>query len=241
MRIGILQCGHFPDELISDLGNYDAMFRKLLGGYGFDFHTYFVVDGDFPAAPDACDGWLITGSKHGAYEDHPWIPPLEDLIRAIRDAGRPMVGICFGHQIIAQALGGRVEKFAGGWNIGQQSYDGEMGPFALNAWHQDQVIDLPPGAQAVASNDTCAYAAIAYGDRIFTVQGHPEFSADEIDGLIRTRAPGVVPDDLIQGARDRLDAPVSSSAIADRFAVLLGGTPGPDAKGLGAKESMGQA
>ncbi len=114
MLIGILQCGHFPEDLQGESGDYDAMFERLLAGENFDYATYNVVDGDFPEGPEACDGWLITGSRHGAYEDHDWIPPLEDLIRAIRDAGRPLVGVCFGHQIIAQALGGKVVKFDGG-------------------------------------------------------------------------------------------------------------------------------
>ena len=114
MKIGILQTGHSPDNMKDALGDYGDMFVKLLGGHGFDFQIWSVVDGDFPASAVDADGWLITGSKHGAYEDHDWIPPLEQLIRAIREAGRPLVGICFGHQIIAQALGGKVEKFAGG-------------------------------------------------------------------------------------------------------------------------------
>ena len=110
MKIGILQTGHSPDNMKDALGDYGDMFVKLLGGHGFDFQIWSVVDGDFPASAVDADGWLITGSKHGAYEDHDWIPPLEQLIRAIREAGRPLVGICFGHQIIAQALGGKVEN-----------------------------------------------------------------------------------------------------------------------------------
>ena len=82
-----------------------------------------IADNEFPAGPDAADGWLITGSKHGAYEDHDWIPPLEQLIRDIYAAGRPLVGVCFGHQIIAQALGGTVEKFKGGWSVGHTTYE----------------------------------------------------------------------------------------------------------------------
>ena len=111
MKIGILVTGHPPDELREKFGTYDGMFRTLLGGHGFTFETYHVVDSQFPENAESADGWVITGSRHGAYEDHPWIPPLEDLIRAIHDKGQPLIGVCFGHQIIAQALGGKVEKF----------------------------------------------------------------------------------------------------------------------------------
>ena len=114
MKIGILITGHTPDELKPDVGTYGDMFQRLLDGNGFTFDVYPVVDGVFPTGVDAADGWLITGSKHGAYEAHDWIPPLEQFIRDTYGDGRPMIGVCFGHQIIAQALGGKVEKFDGG-------------------------------------------------------------------------------------------------------------------------------
>ena len=90
MKLGILQTGHSPEDLYGDFGDYDAMFRDLLDGNGFEFQTWAVVDGIFPDGPEAADGWLITGSKHGAYENHPWIAPLEEFIRAVY-AGRPVL------------------------------------------------------------------------------------------------------------------------------------------------------
>jgi GMP synthase-like glutamine amidotransferase len=221
MKIGILQTGHSPDNMKDQLGDYGEMFTKLLGGHDFDFQIWSVVDGEFPDSAVDADGWLITGSKFGAYEDHDWIPPLEQLILAIRDAGRPLVGICFGHQIIAQALGGKVEKFAGGWSVGRTEYTVNGQPMALNAWHQDQVTALPQGAQVVGSSEFCANAALLYDDQIWTIQPHPEFNADFIDGLIRTRGKGVVPDAQLAAAATRLDAPTNNADIAKHIAEFF--------------------
>ncbi|EEB86536.1 type 1 glutamine amidotransferase [Roseobacter sp. GAI101] len=218
MKIGILQTGHSPDNMKDQLGDYGEMFTKLLGGHGFDFKIWSVVDGDFPASAVDADGWLITGSKHGAYEDHDWIPPLEDLIRAIRETGRPLVGICFGHQIIAQALGGTVEKFSGGWSVGRTEYTVNGQPMALNAWHQDQVTAIPSSATVVGSSDFCANAALLYDDQIWTIQPHPEFGSDFIDGLIRTRGKGVVPDHQLEAASALLEKPTNNADIATHIA-----------------------
>lgn len=217
MRIGILQTGHSPEELLGAAGNYADLFVKLLDGQGFAFQTFNVVDMDFPADHSVCDGWLITGSKHGAYEKHPFIPPLEDLIRAIYAADLPMVGICFGHQIIAQALGGTVEKFKGGWAVGRQTYDWEGEVVHLNAWHQDQVMTKPADARVCASNDFCANAALVYGKRAFTVQAHPEFDGDFIAGLATHRGEGVVPDDQLAAARAQLHDPVDNARLAQNI------------------------
>ncbi|WP_299045397.1 type 1 glutamine amidotransferase [uncultured Tateyamaria sp.] len=221
MKIGILQTGHAPDEVLGTLGDYDAMFARLLDGHGFDFETFKVVDMDFPSGPDICDGWLVTGSKHGAYEDHPFIPPLEALIRDIHTSGRPMIGVCFGHQIIAQAMGGTVEKFAGGWSVGRREYDYKGETISVNAWHQDQVIAVPPGAEVIGSSAFCANAALVYGNRIWTIQPHPEFGADMVEALATHRAPGVVPDPLIEEARAQLDIPTHRHKVAADMVAFL--------------------
>lgn len=221
MKIGILRAGHSPEELTESLGNYDEMFEKLLDGNDFEFETFSVVDGVFPSGAEAADGWLITGSKHGAYEDHPWIPPLENLIRDVHATGKPMIGVCFGHQIIAQALGGKVEKFGGGWSVGRTEYTLDGAPVALNAWHQDQVVELPHDARVVGSSDFCANAMLAYGDSIWTVQAHPEFPAEFIDGLIKTRGKGVVPKNQLEAATAVLPEPTDSQRIAAHMAQFF--------------------
>ncbi|MEP1963453.1 type 1 glutamine amidotransferase [Tateyamaria sp.] len=221
MKIGILQTGHAPDVLLEQIGDYDVMFAQLLGGHGFEFETFNVVDMEFPANAETCDGWIVTGSKHGAYEDLAFIPPLEDLIRNVADTKRPMVGICFGHQIIAQAMGGKVVKFDGGWIVGRQTYDFGDETRVINAWHQDQVVELPPGARVVGSNDACENAALLYGNHIWTIQPHPEFNATVVDALATHRGPGVVPDAVLDAARADLSKPVHQSAVAADMAAFL--------------------
>ena len=218
MLIGILQTGHAPDALQPAHGDYPDQFARLLRGRDLTFRTWAVVDGEFPEGPHDAEGWLITGSRHGAYDDLPWIPRLEALIRAIHAEAVPLVGVCFGHQVIAQALGGTVEKFAGGWSVGRTLYDFGGEALALNAWHQDQVTRAPEGATVLARSEFCANAALAYGDSIFTVQAHPEFSPAFVADLAEARGRGVVPDRLLDAALAGAEEPLHDADLAQRIA-----------------------
>jgi GMP synthase-like glutamine amidotransferase len=220
MLIGILQTGYAPDAL-RDLGDYPDMFERLLAGHGFDFRTWRVVDEEFPDSVRVADGWLITGSKHGVYEGHAFIAPLEQFIRDAFAARVPVAGICFGHQIMATALGGRVEKFAGGWAVGPVDYDFDGERLTLNAWHQDQVVAPPPGAEVIATTPFCAYAGFAYDDRGISVQPHPEFADDFLAGLIEARGRGLVPDTLLDEAKARLGQPNDAGRFAARIAEFF--------------------
>lgn len=221
MLIGILQTGHAPDSVRAREGDYSDMFQTLLAGRGLTFRTWSVVDGELPSDIHAADGWLITGSRHGAYDDLPWIPPLEEFIRKVHAARMPLVGICFGHQIVAQALGGKVEKFGGGWNVGRTEYDFDGETLALNAWHQDQVIRPPAEARTIATTAGCQYAGLAYGDHMFTVQPHPEYGAEALGDLIRHRGRGVISDALLDDAEARLGQPTDNTRLAERIAAFF--------------------
>lgn len=221
MRIGILQTGLAPEALAPEMGDYPDMFARLLDGHGFTFRTWKVVEEEFPSSVHEADGWLITGSRHGVYEDHPWIPPLEQFIRDAFAARVPVVGICFGHQIVAQAMGGKVERYAGGWAVGATEYDFGGEVLRLNAWHRDQVVEAPAGAKVIASNDFCTNAALLYDDRALTVQAHPEFRPEFVDGLMRTRGKGLVPDAVMAEAAAKLDLPIQDKTMAGRIAAFF--------------------
>lgn len=224
MKIGLLQCGHTAPTVIEKHGEYATMFERLLAGPGRAFRTWNVVDGDFPDSPQDADAWVLTGSPLGVYEPHAFIPPLEALTREIVSAKRPLAGICFGHQLIAQALGGQVVKHPGGWRIGPEPYrfDGVADPVRIHAWHQDQVIQAPPQAHVIASGPDCAIAGMAIGDHVFTLQPHPEFSdtvlRDLIDARRETPALAHAP---VAEAEARIGTPLNRDWAVDRLNAFL--------------------
>ncbi len=191
--IGILECGRFSDEMTDTHGSYTHLYSSLLGTDVFNYRTFAVHLGDRPTVADA-DAWVVSGSRHAAYEEHDWIPPTEALLRDAYAAKQPIVGVCFGHQILAKALGGKVEKFKGGWQMGQVNYE-LNGPFnnAINgkanllAFHQDQVVELPEDATVIGSAEHCQYAALQYGQTAISIQPHPEFEDNLVTDLLIER------------------------------------------------------
>ncbi|WHI45483.1 hypothetical protein [Microbulbifer sp. VAAF005] len=158
MKIGILKTDDVRKELVDEFGEYPEMFVNLLHDQdsGLEFITFEVQHGQYPEQIDEVDAYLITGSKTGVYDDKPWIAPLMEFVRKLHEKQKPTIGICFGHQIIAQALGGRARKSDKGWGLGVHTYEMQETPswmseptlnFSLLVTHQDQVDQLPPGGE----------------------------------------------------------------------------------------------
>ena len=192
MRIGVLETGAPPAKLTPRFGNYVRMFQDLLGE-GYDFTAYDVQAGAWPDQPEDCDAYLITGSSAGVYEPDPWIATLMDFLRQARGRAR-LVGVCFGHQAMAQAFGGRVIKSPKGWGVGLHAYqvlqrepwmDPALAEISVPASHQDQVVELPHGARVLAASDFTPFGMLQYADKTaISLQLHPEFVPDFAAALI---------------------------------------------------------
>lgn len=186
MKLGILKTDAVRPEWVPEFGEYPDMFVALLGQLdpALEFVVYDVEQGEFPDDIDEVDAYLITGSKSSVYDDKPWIADLMDFVRELDRRHKKIVGICFGHQLVAQALGGKTEKSSKGWGVGLHTHrfnsapdwhdQGEM-DFDVLVSHQDQVVENAVGARVLASSEFCENAVCQVGDHILTFQGHPEF------------------------------------------------------------------
>src|SRR3954468_16922135 len=195
MDVAILVTGEPPEGFAERFGRYDSMFERLLGP-GFTAASYDVQAGELPAEPDAHAACLITGSPAGVYDPLPWIAPLEAFLRAAKGRTK-LVGICFGHQVMAEAFGGHVEKSARGWGVGLQDYEVRRRPewradapatIAVPVSHQDQIVALPSDSEVLAANALTPFRILAYpGQDAISMQYPPEFEPDFARALTEAR------------------------------------------------------
>ncbi len=194
MKLGILNAIH-PDTSTLDWGGSPIVaFTRFFQSVDapFTYAGYEAAQGELPQTVDACDAYIITGSPSGAYEADEWIAALAYFIRQAYQAEKRMVGICFGHQILAQALGGRVEKSEKGLGFGLKQFDvsiqkgwmaDNLAQCALYFSHQDQVVQLPPDAVVLGGNAFCPITLYEIENRVLGIQGHPELTAKMMDDI----------------------------------------------------------
>lgn len=205
MNLGILNCDRVSDVFAIRYGQYPQMFATLFQPVApkMIFTVFNVLQGELPKDIHDADAYLITGSRHGVNDGYPWIDALEEFVRSLHKTQKKLIGICFGHQLIAQALGGKVIKSQNGWGVGVLQYQVVchkqwMNPaqdqFNLLASHQDQVVILPPEAQLLARSDFCPNYMMQIGNTMLTVQGHPEFTKAYAENLMHSREDSIEKD-----------------------------------------------
>lgn len=198
MKLGILQCDSVVKEYQPEFGNYPQMFINLFQKVDPDIETqiYNVEAGEYPANIHECDVYITTGSKASVYEDLPWLHEFKSFIRTLHDNQIKLVGICFGHQLIAEAFGGKTEKSDKGWGVGvsvnqilhnKSWMQPPLENLQIIVSHQDQVVRLPERAELLASSNFCPNYMYQIDQTILSIQGHPEFSKAYSEKLMRFR------------------------------------------------------
>ena len=222
MKLCTIETGIPPEHLVPIFGTYPEMVENWLSPHlpEAQFFSTSAVRNEQMPAPETYDGYILTGSKHGIYDDLPWIPKLRDFLVAIKNAHRPIFGICFGHQIMAEAFGGRAIKSERGWGVGAHAYRYEADDVPVDGasfvFHQDQVTEVPPGATVIGSADHCPIGALAYDFPALSVQYHPEFTEPYIEALLDLRGSSTLPEDVTAAARTSIaDFPVDNVPPAD--------------------------
>lgn len=224
MIIGLLQCDHVSEQFQHIIPDYPQAFQDLFAKHAPDIHlrVYDVCHGELPQSVDECQGYLTTGSRHSVYDNVDWIHQLAEFVRQIHAHNAKFVGICFGHQMIAFALGGKVAKSDHGWGIGTKPVTLQETPawmtpnqseYRLLLSHQDQVLDIPNGGRVLGGNEHCPISMLGVGSHMLGIQAHPEFTTEYAQALMQSRVERI-------GAKTVEDAQQTLSDKTDEAAVV---------------------
>ena len=211
VKVGLLVCDHVRAEYLGISGDYDDMFRRLFSDHPkVEVVTYDAIGGQLPDHPGEADAWMTTGSRHSVNDDEQWIRDLEGFVRRTAEAGVPFIGICFGHQLIAKALGGTVVKSDRGWGVGVKEVEVDAGlgwgeSYRVLTSHEDQVEALPPGAEVLGWNEHCPVSVMGVGSTMLGIQGHPEFESAYSAALMESRRGTVIPEQTVDAGMTSLD------------------------------------
>lgn len=237
MRVGLLVCDHVRDELRPIAGDYPDMFHALFADLdGVSLLPYDIVSGEPSPDPGECGAWIITGSRYSAYDDLPWIKDLERFVRRASESRVPLVGVCFGHQLIARAMGGRVAGSSRGWGVGSVEVrvveagkpDWMQPPrdaYRILNSHADQVERIPEGGLVLGWNDHCPVSLMTVGDYLLGIQGHPEMPVPYLRGLIESRRGSRMPEETADKGLRSLELGSDRELVRDwmiNFLVRVG-------------------
>ena len=225
LRICILDNDNLDPAVVDTYVSYGAMTEKMFASAGvpWQFERFNTPRGEYPASFDADDAGLLTGSKADSFSDEPWVRTLRERVGELLAQRKKLLGICFGHQLIAYCLGADVGRAPQGWGMGRMRYEWvgaePLKPRAadpavhLLASHQDQVRTLPAGATLLARSEFCPIAAYAVDDRVLCIQPHPEF-VEDYSAWILSRRPQSVSDDRRAAVRADMALPHDGLDVA---------------------------
>ena len=235
-RVTIMEAGVLPPRDRERHGSFPEMFERMIAAEdsSISFDVVRVAGGASLPDPGGLEAILITGSSAGVYDQLDWIAPLERFVRSAHENRIPMVGVCFGHQLIAQALGGIVRKSERGWGIGRHVY--EIAPdngviegerIAIACSHQDQVVEPPHEARTILFSDFTPHAGLLYANgTTLSVQPHPEFALGIAHFCCEARQ-GKAPDEVVASAKASLTLPLDNARLGGAIARFLTRRAGP--------------
>ena len=224
MRLAILKTDYVRTEWVQEFGEYPDMFETVFRKCdpSIFFQTFDSQLSEYPADLDEFDAYLITGSKSSVYDKELWIDKLMEFVRGLHAKKKNVIGICFGHQLVAEALGGKVQKSPKGWGVGVHTHrfseipkwhDSQSHDFKILVSHQDQIISNPVGMKVLAGSEFCENAVCQLDNHILTFQGHPEFVPDYSREIIGFRKE-MIGERVCQVGLDSLSLELDSVRVA---------------------------